>query len=323
MGHAEVAEAPGQRGGDRQRRIGHGSIGRGVVGGGEAEIAGKAAGVLHHRVKAAGLADPEEQDHDERDGHDDALNKVRRGGRQEAAHRGIEHDDDRADDHRRVIVHAEQGVEELAAGGEAGSRVGYEENNNHERGDQGQHVLLIAVAVGEELRDRDGAGGLGISAEALGHDQPVEIGARRKTDGGPAGIRDAGEIGDAGQAHQEPAAHIRGFRAHGRDQGPELSAAQVEIAHGLIFFGKLDADAHHGEKINGHGDQHRDLCSTHNHSPLLPLRPAVPPGSTRDFTILAQESVLVSYFFHRINALPWKTVGRVPLLTVDFPEEKE
>ena len=91
--------------------------------------------------------DPEEYHGDQGDGHDDALDQVGGGHGQEAAHDGIQNDHRRADQHGDHVIEAEQAVEQLADGGEAGGGVGDEEDDYNDCGNGGEHVVLIAEAA--------------------------------------------------------------------------------------------------------------------------------------------------------------------------------
>ena len=78
----------------------------------------------------------------------------------------------------------------------------------------------------------------------------------------------AGEIGQAGQTHEQVTAHVRGLGTHGGDDGAQLPAAQVEVVHGIVALGEPDADAQHGDQINRDGQADADLCGSHTLSPF-------------------------------------------------------
>ncbi len=50
---------------------------------------------------------------------------------------------------------------------------------------------------------------LGVYPQPAGDEQPVQPGANDQANGDPA-FREAGDENRAGQAHQQPAAHVRG-----------------------------------------------------------------------------------------------------------------
>ena len=274
MGHAEVAEAPGHRGHDGNKAVlaGLRALDRGI--GKEAQIAGHGFGVFHDRTPAADRVNAEDEDHKEGDRHHDGLDQARDRGSQETAHGAVADDDRRGDQHGAQIVHVGEEVgKELAAGREAGSGVGDKEDDDDQRRNALDQTALVAEAMGEKVGDRDRAQLLGIAAQALGHDQPVQVGAKRKADHRPGGVSKAAEISQTGHAHQQPAAHVRGLRAHGNDHGAQLAAAQIEIAGGLVAFGVDRADRQHADQVDGDGQDDADVCACHGVSPLLPGMP--------------------------------------------------
>lgn len=184
----------------------------------------------------------------------------------------VDDDDSGADEHGGNIVDAEQGGEQLSAGGEAGGQIGHEKDHDDHGGDGGEQVSLIPPALGEELGHRDGVDLVGVAADAPRHDEPVQIGAHSQSDGGPAGLRQAGEVGHAGQPHQQPGGHVAGLRTHGGDEGAQLPSPQIEVVYGVVAFGEPDAYAQHGDQIDRDGQADADLRNGHSISPhiLLP-----------------------------------------------------
>ena len=259
--HPEVAQAPGQGGGDAQRAIGGGLAGGDVKALGHVQVAGQGVGVGGDDLQPAGLLHTEENDEDEGKGHDDALDEVRGGHGQEAAQHGVADDHDGADDHGPVIVHAEEAVEQGADGLEARGGVGDEEDQDDHSGDAGEHVPLVPIPAGKEAGDGDGADVGRVPAQALGDDQPVEIGADGQADGGPADLGHAADVGQAGQTHEQVAAHVRGLGAHGGDDGTQLAAAQVELmgTGAPALAAAVDAHQHHGYQIDDDGSDDAHL----------------------------------------------------------------
>ena len=112
------------------------------------------------------------------------------------------------------------------------------------------HGKLMEPA-GEKLRHRDGAQAAGIPPQPPGHKVPVEPGAQRQADGGPGRVTDTGQVGDARQAHEQPAGHIAGLGAHGRDQRPHLAPAQIKIRGVAVGFAEQEPHRKHDQQI-GH-----------------------------------------------------------------------
>ncbi|MPM19591.1 hypothetical protein SDC9_66017 [bioreactor metagenome] len=111
-------------------------------------------------------------------------------------------------------------------------------------------MLFVSKAFGKELGNGDGLQPLRIQPDAPGHDQPVEIGAHRQTDGGPAGVGHAGKVRETGKSHQQPTAHVGCLGAHSRHQRPQLTATQIKIIRGPVLSGTGCADSQHRNQID-------------------------------------------------------------------------
>ena len=219
VGHAEVAQPPscGAEGG-QEAAVGDSRVGGCIIHMSHGQVAIHGSGVITHVAHAAGLAQAEADDADQSDGHDDGLHQVGGGGSHETAGGGVSHDDHSGDDHSSTIVKAEEGGEQLAAGGEAGGSVGDEEDHDDQSGDAQEQVALVLEAAFEEIGHGLCADVFGVSTQALGHDEPVQVGADADADGGPGDVTDTGGVGQARQAHQQPGGHIGRLGAHGGDQ---------------------------------------------------------------------------------------------------------
>ena len=90
---------------------------------------------------------PEEYDNQQRNTHHNPLNQVCGACCKEAAHRGIQHNNNRTDDHGRNIIHTEQGAEQLAAGDKAACRVNRKENKYKQRRNAENYLFLFMVTV--------------------------------------------------------------------------------------------------------------------------------------------------------------------------------
>ena len=98
------------------------------------------------------------------------------------------------------------------------------------------------------------------AVQAAGHQQEIQVGADGKADGGPAGVRHAAEIGEAGDTHKQIAAHIAGFRAHGRDQGAHAPAAEIKAFSALLAsFTDHHAGENHQTELQNDRCHDRDL----------------------------------------------------------------
>ena len=110
---------------------------------------------------------------------------------------------------------------------------------------------------------------MAVPAQALGDDQPVDIGAHGEADGRPRGVGEAAQIRKPRQAHQQPAAHVGRFGAHRGHKRPETAAAEVEIIGGLIFAGIPDADADDDGQIDNDRNEHADFSACHETFPPI------------------------------------------------------
>ena len=118
-------------------------------------------------------------------------------------------------------------MEELATGDKAAAGVDAEEDEDDDRGDGADDVSVIVETVAVEAGKRDGvARDLGVAPQALGDEQPVEVGSQRKPDGGPADVCGAGEVRESRQAHEQVAGHVGRLCGKGREPRADLAAAQ-------------------------------------------------------------------------------------------------
>ena len=262
MGHTEVAKTPGQGGENHQRSVAACLTGVDVGGSSEAEVAGDLLCVCNDGINTAGGVDAEDENNDESKGHDNALDKACDRGCHEAAHCAVSNNDDSGDDHGGHVIKTEEGVEKLAAGGEAGSGIGYKENDNGDGADDLNKLGVVSEAACKEVGNSDGAQLAGVESQSLRNDEPVEVGAQSQTNGGPAGLSHTAEQSQTGNAHQQICTHIGGFSTHCGDNGAHLSGAEVKILGGLI--GRvLYADKQHTHHIDCYSSKNNNRCSSH------------------------------------------------------------
>ena len=210
-------------------------------------------------ARTATFAEHHDQGHyDQRDDHDEALDEVRQAHRQETANHGIgKHDQRRDPDAQHVIGHAhiaEQSCkacfEQLAATDKSCSGIYREEDHHDQSRHDPQRHGPVWEAIGEEFRNGQRiAIALGLFAQTRRHDEPIGQCADEKTDADPCFDQAAG-IERAGQAEQQPAAHVRSAsrkRGHRRVQiatGEEIPFAGVGGA-----FPSPQTDRDHENKI--------------------------------------------------------------------------
>ena len=254
MRHPEVAETPGKRRENGDPAVAAGFRRLDIGAGKEVQITGNRSGIGNDGVPAAGCMDAENENDNQREGHDHALDQAGDGGRHEAAHGAVSDDDNGGDDHGNGVVPAEHAVEQLAAGDKAGSGIGNKEDDNDQSADGLDQLGVIPKARCQKIRNRDGVELRGIDAQSAGDDQPVEIGARSKADGSPAGFRDAAEQRQARDAHQQISAHVRGLGAHGRGDRAELASAEVKVRAVAGTLGMAVPDEQHADQIDDDGE---------------------------------------------------------------------
>ena len=143
VGHSEVAQTPRHGGHDVQQAVRGGRVGVRIVAGQHGQVAGQALRIGDHSVPAACHAHAVDQHGDERQRHDDGLDEIGGGHGAEAAQNGVPHDDEGRDQHRRHVIHAEQAVEQLAAGRKARCRVGHKEDDDDDRAQCIEQVALV------------------------------------------------------------------------------------------------------------------------------------------------------------------------------------
>ena len=277
--HAEVAQAPGERGDDGDEAVGDGlaedghtvlnnlhAVGAndrrgGHRGGDEAgDIREERRGVLN----AASSGDGADEHHDEHEEHEAALHEVGGNHGEVAAHHRVQEDDEGAQSHHGGVVHTEQRVKELPHGHEAAAHVDAEEEHRDEGRDGADDVLVVFEAAVVEARHGDGVGCLGVLAQALGDELPVEPGADGQADGSPAGLREAGEVRQARQAHEQVAAHVRRLCRQGREPGTDLATAQEVFGCGRVGPLRVHkTDGEHDDEVEDHRQKYEEISGFH------------------------------------------------------------
>jgi hypothetical protein len=203
------------------------------------------------------------------------LHEIGQADGQEPAHHRIGQHHQRGDpDAHHVIAHPARrqnvgkgGLEQFAPADEARRGIDREEDDDHEAGHDAQRLRLVGKTVGEEFGDGQRiAHLLGLLAQARGDDDPVRDRTHEQADPDPR-FDQARRIERAGQAQQQPSAHVGSPRAQRRDRRMKIAPGQhVSLAGiGRSFPGE-QADPDHQEEIEGeryegsclHGAIHTD-----------------------------------------------------------------
>ena len=181
--------------------------------------------------------------------HDRCLNGVGPADGEEAADEDVENRCRSADDEGRLVVHLERILKEPGACNHARSAVDREEDENHGRGNDPEHVLFVFKAVREIVGERERVVRLfGIDAKACRDELPVEPGADDESDRDPA-LRNAVKEDGSREPHEEPPAHVGGADRKRGHKTAETAAAQDEVGVVAgVVVGK-DPDEHHQDQV--------------------------------------------------------------------------
>ena len=265
MRHTKVAQAPRQRGNNAESPKGGCTAGGYIIAFRHAQVAGQGFGIGNNGIHAARLLNSKYHHYYQRNGHKNGLNQIGERNRHKAAQHCITDDDNRANNHGGVVIHAKQAVEQCANGFKPGSRIGDKEYQNDGCRNAGKQVFFIAIPPGKIIRDSDSADVSRIAPQPPRHNKPVEVGAHRQTDAGPGNFRQAAQIGKTRQTHQQVTAHIAGLGAHGRYQRAHLASAQVKViaAFSAAFFFFFYAHQHHGQQVQYNRNQNCQFGTFH------------------------------------------------------------
>jgi len=243
---AKVAQAPRQQRDDRDERESAEHVERCRI------LRGNG---VHRGAHVAEGQDDEHRRDQQREDHQRRLHGVGPTDGQEATDKHIEDGRRGADPQCVLVRHAEATLEQPCAGDHARGAVDGEEHQDHQRGEDPQHAALVLEAVREVIRQRQRVVVvLGVHAQAPGDEQPVQPGANDQADGDPA-FRQTGDEDRTGQAHQQPAAHIRGTGRQRSDEAAEAATAEdvvVEVLGGAVSD---ETDQDHRRDVDQKGDQ--------------------------------------------------------------------
>ena len=246
MGHAEVAQAPGQAaqdvlpGGEHvEVALGQRSN-AGSCGGGAGHQEGGEDGGDHHGAQ-----------------HEQTLEEVGPGSGLEAAQKHVADGDGSGHVHGQGLIDAGNGVEQGAASLDGRRRVDGVRDQEHHGADDLQGLGAAQEAVGQVLGNGDGVVGHdGELAQAGSLEDPADGVAQRQADGNPDLTQAQGKDGGR-QAHQDPSGHVR--RASGKCGYPRSHRAAAQevllVATGLGLHEEEDTDAQHAGQIHDEDDE--------------------------------------------------------------------
>ncbi len=256
VGHAEVAETPGETGDDVLPGGGEEVCDEGIFGAvGDVGVNGVdrcGVQVLHE--------DADDGDRQQGEEHEVALDEVGPADRLEAAEEGVEQDDGGKDEHGRLTLQArDQGDKDRGTGDETGGDVNGKADEEHDGCDNGQDRFLREETVLQIFGQRDRVvGNFRELSEPFRNEDPVERGADGKTDADPGFAEAEGQDG-AGETHQKPCGHVGGLGTQRGDPGAHLTAAEEVLLFTVAVFSGADKekDAHTDDQYEiEHKGQH-------------------------------------------------------------------
>lgn len=157
-------------------------------------------------------------DQEESGEHDEPLHDVGVGDREETADEGVGDGDGCNDNPPGEVVAAEGRLEVAPARDDAGRDIKGEKHDDDGRRDDPYRPRSIGQAVLKEARQRDRiVRGFRVTAKLRRHDGPGDEAAGEKTHSNPQFGQPRDEQ-RAGQAHEQPAGHIRCAGRKGRDE---------------------------------------------------------------------------------------------------------
>ena len=257
MRHTEISKSPCQCRENLQQAVRRSCSGSDIVRVRQAEVSGHGFCIVHNGTETADFADTKTKYNNDCDRHNNTLDKVCRTCCEESAQCGVSYDNDCTDQHCRQIIHSEQVCKQLAAGCKSGSRIRYKENDDQQCCDYGKNTFVISVTVGKEQRQcRRISADMRIITKSLGNNKPVYISSDCQSDCSPRCISRTGQVSNARQSHQQPAAHVRGLGTHGGDERSQCTSAEIEVICGLILFCQNRTDTYHRSQVDQDCDQH-------------------------------------------------------------------
>ncbi|MNE11467.1 hypothetical protein D3C80_1042260 [compost metagenome] len=206
-------------------------------------------------VDAAGGQQHDNRRQDQREDHQGGLYGIGPAHGQETTDKGVGNRRRSTGPQRSLVGHAEGAFEQTGTGHDAGSAVDGEEHQDHDRGDDPQQAAFVFETAGEVVRQGQCITVvLGLHTQTAGDEQPVQVGADDQADGDPA-FGKAGHVDCAGQAHQQPAAHVGGTGGQCGHDAAQATTAQNVV--GKVVGGAIghQADQHHCCDVDHERDQ--------------------------------------------------------------------
>ena len=200
--------------------------------------------------------------------HQKALEKVRPAHGLVAAEEGIDDDNQREEEHCRLVRQArEHHRKDRCARNKRGGDIDREAHEENDGADDLQGQALRRKAVRQVLRQRDRVvRGLREAAKTARDDDPVCDRAEGEADTDPDLAKAEGQD-RAGKTHQQPRRHVGCLRAHCRDPRAHMAAAKeiFLLACAALFEEEKHADGQHQHKVQY---ERENLCVQHKNQLL-------------------------------------------------------
>ena len=200
--------------------------------------------------------------------HQKALEKVRPAHGLVAAEEGIDDDNEREEEHCRLVRQArEHHRKDRCARNKRGGDIDREAHEENDGADDLQGQALRRKAVRQVLRQRDRVvRGLREAAKTARDDDPVRDRAEGEADTDPDLAKAEGQD-RAGKTHQQPRRHVGRLRAHRRDPRAHMAAAKeiFLLACAALFEEEHHADGKHQHKVQY---ERENLCIHHKTNSL-------------------------------------------------------
>ena len=258
MGHTEVSETPAEAGSN------------GLPVGEEVPVIRIGSAQAFHGHLALAAADKTQcKDGCNQQGaeHQQALEEVCPADSAETAHEGVADDDRRGDIHGQCGINTDDGVEQGAAGLDAGSGIDGIGNQEDHGTEDLQNLAGGFEPVGQVLGKSDGVICRdGKTTETGSLENPAECITDGQADRDP-GLADTGGINGGGKTHQHPGAHIGGTGGKSGNPGTHFTAAKEVFLFtaATALHEEVDADPEHEAEIDNEDNQFR----IHNNTTFL------------------------------------------------------
>ena len=195
MWHSEISKSPCKHGNNVKQWICLLCSGYRIICSKHGQISRKRSCVVCNSLDSTCCTDSEYENDHKCDRHDNTLDKVCSRRCQKSSKCGISNNNQCTDDHSRKIIYTKKAGKKFTAGCESGSCVRNKKDNDKNRSDRLQDLLLISVSITKKRWQCDGVScHMSVATYPLSHDFPVYVGSDSKANSCPACICNTGKI---------------------------------------------------------------------------------------------------------------------------------